>query len=89
MLYHQVDVKGLSGGACYVFHVIQRHGKIGNISSVHDINMERIDSASLQFPDLFFQISVIGTHHGCCQFKIHLLLPFLAAMYFSALSRSI
>ena len=71
MLYHQVYVQRPFCRAGYIAHIVQGHGKIRNIASVHDIYMKRIDAAPRQIPYFPLQIAKIGTHHRCRQFKVH------------------
>ena len=44
MLDHQMYIERLGGRLCDVFHIIKTHGKVRNISSVHDIYMKIVHS---------------------------------------------
>ena len=45
MLDHQMHIQRFSRRLRYVAHVVQRHGKIRDVTSVHNIYMKRINAA--------------------------------------------
>ena len=71
MFDHQMDIQRLGGRFSYVAHVVQRHGEICHKPPVHDVDVEGVDAARFQVPDLLLQIPVVRAHHRRHQFKLH------------------